>query len=210
MLLFLCLAISIAFGLAVPLTAPESPPNRQARRSAVYRSSVNACSRLPSGPRRTIHFWNLLAEDTMEIARLLSRKASSPANGFSDRCRPLRFRRSRCSGWCSPDQAGSVTAPRCFGRARPARACVQLSMTYVVTPGNRTVRKRADQPVTAQLIGFTSGKAQMFARFREDLKVGAGRDGTARQRISVPVCGPAGDRRLLCRKPTACARKNTS
>ena len=34
-----------------------------------------------------------------------------------------------------------------------------------VTPGNKTVRKRSDQAIGAQLLGFTSPKVQLFAKY---------------------------------------------
>src|SRR5207253_1728249 len=36
----------------------------------------------------------------------------------------------------------------------------------VVTPGDRTVRRKADQLVTAQLVGFDSAKVRLFAQYR--------------------------------------------
>ncbi len=54
-----------------------------------------------------------------------------------------------------------------------------------VDPGNKTIRKRADQMITAQLLGFTAPKVRFFAKYASASQVG-----------SRPRCAPSPAARL--------------
>ena len=41
-----------------------------------------------------------------------------------------------------------------------------------MTPGNKTVRKRSDQVIGAQLLGFTAPKVRFFAKYASASQVG--------------------------------------
>ena len=47
----------------------------------------------------------------------------------------------------------------------PRDAAQQGIYSVSVTPGSKTVRRRADQPVVAHLTGFTTSKASLWARY---------------------------------------------
>ena len=55
-----------------------------------------------------------------------------------------------------------------------------------VEPGNRTVRKRSDQLISARLMGFQAPKVRFFAKYASASAVGAGRDGH-RSRAARPI-----------------------
>ncbi|MCC7174277.1 MAG: hypothetical protein IT159_03700 [Bryobacterales bacterium] len=54
--------------------------------------------------------------------------------------------------------------------AGPPRGESPAFYDIVVTPGDKTVRRGASQPVTAQLIGFESPAVRLFARYKDSAK----------------------------------------
>ena len=164
-LLFLCLAIAIAFGLAIPLT-------RLNRR----RVARLAEARVPAFGERLLTFaessatgdpfLELLAADTLEVAQ-----EAEPATVVSGK-------------WIFGSLSAATLAvlavlwmvlagPGWFGHGAsllwagtPRAGMRNAFYDVVITPGNKTVRKRSDLTITAQPVGFTSAKAQLFARFQ--------------------------------------------
>ena len=54
-----------------------------------------------------------------------------------------------------------------------------------VTPGDRTVRRKADQLVTAQLLGFDAPKVRLFAQYRRRFEMGASGHAAVARRIHL-------------------------
>ena len=61
----------------------------------------------------------------------------------------------------------------------PRAARRQAFYDIVVSPGNRTVRRGANQAVTARLVGFESPSVRLFAKYRDSVEVGRSADGAA-------------------------------
>ena len=74
-----------------------------------------------------------------------------------------------------------------------------------VEPGNRTVRKRSDQLITAHLMGFTAPKVRFFAKYASasQWEQAEMAHGTGRHRLSVPDRRRAGERWNITWKPAA-------
>ncbi len=68
-----------------------------------------------------------------------------------------------------------------------------------VSPGNKTIRKRADQMIDAQLMGFSAPKVQFFAKYASASKWEAADMSvrTRRHGLSVPDRRRAGNAGLL-------------
>ena len=163
-LLFLCVSLAIAFGLAVPLT-------RLNRR----RTAKLAEARVPDFNQRLLTFaegeaeknpfLELIAADTMDVAR-----TAQPEQVVTGK-------------WIFGSlSAGTVAAlvllwmilmgPGWFGHGAsllwagtPRVGSSNAFYEIIVERGTKSVRRRADMAVTAQLVGFTSAKAQLFAKF---------------------------------------------
>ncbi len=164
-LLFLSVATAIAFGLVIPLL-------RMNRRNAARRAESSfpdfqqRLLTLAEKPNASDPFVQLLAGDAMRVAQ----------NSQPDRVAPtgpiLGFLTSAGLAvavllWlilAGPGYLGYGTSLLWAGA--PRTNSTHGFYDIVVTPGDRTVRRKADQLVTAQLIGFDSHKVRLFAQYR--------------------------------------------
>jgi hypothetical protein len=164
-LLFLCLALAISFGLIVPLLRL----NRKRAARHVETAVPQFEERLLTYAERQDKpdpFLELLAADTMQVAR--------------DAEATELIKSGRIAGAISAASVGVIAliwlilaGPGFWGHGasllwagttRPGLRAAFYDLT--VTPGNKTVRRNADQVVTAQLVGFTTNHVNLFAKFQ--------------------------------------------
>src|SRR5712691_11218145 len=163
--LFLALALALGGGLLLPLlrlnrrrAAREAenkfPEFEQRLLTFTERASANA-----SDP-----FLELLAADTLEAAR-----QAEPARVTTPRTIIGFASLAACAvlvliwlGMAGPGFWGYGTSLLWAG---PPKAESHAFYDIVVQPGDRTVRRKSDQLVTARLVGFTAPRAKLFAKY---------------------------------------------
>ena len=166
-LLFLSVAAAIAFGLVIPLLNLN---RRNAARSAEkkfpdFQERLLTLAEKPSAPNaKDDPFLELLAADTMRVAesnqpeRLAS---TGPMIGFLTSA-GLAVAVLLWLILAGPGYLGYGTSLLWAGAPKAgSRAFYDIA----VTPGDRAVRRKADQLVTAQLLGFDSPKVRLFAQY---------------------------------------------
>jgi len=162
-LLFLALAVAVAFGLVIPLLNLN---RRNAARKAEQKfpDFQERLLTLAEKPNPSDPFLQLLAADTMRVAESSEpeRVASSgPIIGFLASA-ALAVAVLIWLITAGPGYLGYGTSLLWAGAPKAGeRAFYDIA----VTPGNRTVRRKADQLVTAQLLGFDSPKVRLFAQY---------------------------------------------
>jgi hypothetical protein len=169
-LLFIALALALGAGLVVPLlrlnrrnaareTERKFPAFEERLLTFTERARAN-----PDDP-----FLPLLAADTLEVTR-----QAEPAR-VAGRNRILSF---------VAGAAGSLAVLIWLGTSGPGFLGYGTSLLWgglpkgeltpyydiSVQPGNRTVRRRADQLIAAQLKGFQAQRVRMFARYASSSK----------------------------------------
>src|SRR2546426_4906114 len=163
--LFLALALALGGGLLLPLlrlnrrrAAREAenkfPEFEQRLLTFTERANSNA-----SDP-----FLELLAADTLEAAR-----QAEPARVTTPRTIVGFASLAACAvlvliwlGMAGPGFWGYGTSLLWAG---PPKAGINPFYDIVVQPGNRTVRKKSDQLITARLVGFSAPRARLFAKY---------------------------------------------
>ena len=163
-LLFLSLAIAIAFGLVIPLLTLN---RRNAARRAEQRfpEFQERLLTLAEKPSPSDPFLQLLADDAMRVAQTSRPEHLAPTGpivGFLTSA-GLAVAVLLWLILAGPGYLGYGTsllwagAPKAGGHA---------FYDIAVSPGDRTVRRKADQVVTAQLIGFEAAKVRLYAQYR--------------------------------------------
>jgi hypothetical protein len=167
-LLFLSVAVAIAFGLVIPLLNLN---RRNAARTAEqkfpdFQERLLTLAEKPGAPNaKDDPFLELLAADTMRVAESSEpeRLASTgPMIGFLTSA-GLAVAVLLWLILAGPGYLGYGTSLLWAGMPKAGnRAFYDIA----VTPGDRAVRRKADQLVTAQLLGFDSPKVRLFAQYR--------------------------------------------
>src|SRR6266568_3387432 len=168
--LFLALALALGGGLLLPLlrlnrrrAAREAenkfPEFEQRLLTFTERANANA-----SDP-----FLELLAADTLEAAR-----QAEPARITTQRT-ILGFASVAVGAalfllWLGMDGPGFWRYGTSLLWAGPPKAETLAFYDIVIQPGNRTVRKKSDQLITARLVGFTAPHARIFAKYNSVAK----------------------------------------
>ena len=160
----LSVAVAIAFGLVIPLLHLN---RRNAARKAEQKfpEFQERLLTLAEKPNPGDPFSQLLAADTMRIAES-SEPERLAANGPI-----LGFLASAAIAvavllWlinAGPGYLGYGTSLLWAGAPKSGE---KAFYDIAVTPGDHTVRRNADQLVTAQLLGFDSPKVRLFAQYR--------------------------------------------
>ncbi|MFN3323226.1 MAG: hypothetical protein ACK5AZ_07005 [Bryobacteraceae bacterium] len=164
-LLFLTLALAIGFGIVRPLLrldgrraarkAEEKFPEFQER---LITLAERDCQ--PGDP-----FVELLAEDTVEVAERAQPKevvgTGILLGGLSAGAAALAI--LIWLGVAGPGFLGYGTSLLWAGAPRGAEARPFYSV--LVQPGDRTVRRRSDQIISAELVGFQAPGARLFAKY---------------------------------------------
>ena len=164
-LLFVSLALALAFGLALPLL-------RLNRRKAARRAERG----VPDFEQRLLTFaereagaqadpfFELLAADTVHVAQGNAPSSLVPRAGI------VAFCAAAIAGagvllWlilAGPGYLGYGAAVLWAGAPRDHRGPLY---EIVVSPGDQAVRRRADQLITAQLRGFQTPRVKLWARY---------------------------------------------
>jgi hypothetical protein len=163
-LLFLSVATAIAFGLVIPLLNLN---RRNAARKAEQKfpDFQERLLTLAEKPNAADPFLQLLAADTMRVAE------SSEPERLASNGPIFGFLASAAIAvavllWlitAGPGYMGYGTSLLWAGAPKSGE---HAFYDIAVTPGNRTVRRKADQLVTAQLLGFDSSRVRLFAQYR--------------------------------------------
>ncbi len=162
--LFLSVATAIAFGLVIPLLNLN---RRNAARKAEQKfpEFQERLLTLAEKPNAGDPFLQLLAADTMRVAE------SSEPERLASNGPIIGFLASAALSvavllWlinAGPGYLGYGTSLLWAGAPKSGN---HAFYDIAVTPGDRAVRRKADQLVTAQLLGFDSPKVRLFAQYR--------------------------------------------
>ncbi|MCS7023548.1 MAG: DUF4175 domain-containing protein [Bryobacteraceae bacterium] len=164
-LLFLAIAFAVSFGIVTPLLRLNA--RRAARRAEgkYPEFGERLLTFAERGPgAKGDPFVELLAADTVEVARKTRLESFAP--GFQLLGFALAALLVAISLiWLTtsgPGYLGHGAALLWGGTPRD----VQPYYSIQVTPGNRRLRRRTDQLVTAHLLGFQSSSVRVFARYK--------------------------------------------
>jgi hypothetical protein len=169
-LLFLSLAIAAAFGLVIPLLnvnrrrtarrVEEVVPEFKQRLLTIAERSKDR----PGDP-----FLALLASDTADVAHRANASRVAPARSL------LAYVLSACGAagvllWLILAGPGYMGYGASLLWAGTSNNGSEAFYDIVVTPGNTTVRRHADQMITARLVGFQSPNVHLRAKFDNSLQ----------------------------------------
>ncbi len=168
-LLFLSVATAIAFGLVIPLL-DLNRRNAARRAEQKFPDFQERLLTVAEKENSTDPFLHLLASDALRVAQ------ESQPNRLAPTAPILGFLTSAGLAvavllWlilAGPGYLGYGTSLLWAGA--PKSGSNHAFYDIVVTPGDRTVRRKADQPVTAQLLGFEAPKVRLFARYQSASK----------------------------------------
>ena len=163
-LLFLSVATAIAFGLVIPLLNLNRR-NTARKAEEKFPEFQERLLTLAEKPDAANPFTQLLAADTMRVAQTSEpeRLASSgPIFGFLASAALA----VAVLIWLINAGPGYLGYGTSLLWAGAPKAGVHAFYDIAVTPGDRAVRRKADQLVTAQLLGFDSPKVRLFAQYR--------------------------------------------
>jgi hypothetical protein len=114
-------------------------------------------------------FTELIAEDALRVAELHSPDQFVSAKRF------IEF--GACAALAACALLWLITAGPGYWRYGAALLWTGTSHAgskplyeIVVQPGNKTIRRKSDQPITAELVGFSQGKVTLHAKYRGSLK----------------------------------------
>ena len=167
-LLFISVATAIAFGLVIPLLRMN---RRNAARSAErqFPDFQERLLTLAEKPNSNDPFVELLADDAMKVAHANQPERLAPTGPI------LGFLTSAGLAlavllWlilAGPGYLGYGTSLLWAGAPRVGN---HAFYDIAVNPGDRTVRRKSDQLVTAQLIGFEAPKVRLYAQSKSASK----------------------------------------
>jgi hypothetical protein len=162
--LFLSVAVAIAFGLVIPLLSLN---RRNAARKAEQKfpEFQERLLTLAEKPNAADPFSQLLAADTLRIAE------SSEPERLASNGPIFGFLASAAVAvavllWLIHAGPGYLGYGTSLLWAGAPKAGDRAFYDIAVTPGDRTVRRKADQLVTAQLLGFDAPRVRLFAQYR--------------------------------------------
>src|SRR5215469_13959467 len=166
--LFIALAVAVAFGIVLPLMRLNQ--RRAARRAE--RAFPEFEERLLTFVERREHsdpMLDLLAEDTATVANRTEAARVAPPKSI--------FAFATSAGAATAALAWLILAgPGFLGYgasllwAGLPKGATGAFYDIKVDPGNKLVRRKADQMVTATLVGFQAPQVKLFARYQSALK----------------------------------------
>ena len=159
--LFLCLALAIAFGLVIPVFRLN---RRRAAREAEHRCPElqERLLTIAERPSETGPFAELLAADALQRVRSTRTLTRPWLSVVLSSVAMVSFVILLWLALAGPGWLGYGTSLLWAGTSRVGNVPFY---DIVVAPGNRTVRKRSDQLITARLAGFSSNAVRLYARF---------------------------------------------
>jgi hypothetical protein len=163
-LLVISLALAIGFGLLLPLLSLNR--RRAARRAESAMPEFNErLLTFAEKNQQSDPFLELLAADTMEVAQSAHPdRIISPAWMFGSASAAAFAALGLI--WLILSAPGFMGHGASLLWAGAPREGMRAGFyDIVVAPGNKSVRKKSDQSVTAQMVGFDSRNATLFAKF---------------------------------------------
>src|SRR3984885_7231452 len=163
-LLFLSVAVAVAFGLVIPLRGLNRR-NSARKAEQKFPEFQERLLTLAEKPNAADPFLQLLAADTMRVAE------SSEPERLAGSGSIIGFLTSAALAvavliWLIIAGPGYLGYGTSLLWAGAPKAGVHAFYDIAVTPGDRAVRRKADQLVTGQLLGFDSPKVRLFAQYR--------------------------------------------
>jgi hypothetical protein len=162
--LYLALALAVAFGLVVPLLKLN---RRRAARDAERRfpDFEERLLTLAERPEAGGAFDQLLAEDALELARRHEAEALAPAKWIA------AFTAAAGAAvtvliWLIFAGPGFLGYGSALLWGNTPRAGTHPLRDILVEPGNATVRRHSDERIRAELLGFSAGEVHLLARYR--------------------------------------------
>src|SRR5579871_2955024 len=164
-LLFLSVGTAIAFGLVIPLL-DLNRRNAARRAEKKFPDFQERLLTVAESKNSNDPFVQLLASDAMRVA------ADSQPDRLAPTAPILGFLTSAGLAFAvliwlflaGPGYLGYGTSLLWAGA--PKSGITHAFYDIAVTPGDRTVRRKADQLVTAQLLGFESPRVRLLARYQ--------------------------------------------
>ncbi len=163
-LLFLSIATAIAFGIVIPLLGLNRR-NAARKAEAKFPDFQERLLTLTEKSNTPAPFLELLADDAMQVARNSQPERLAPSGpivGFVTSA-GLAVAVLLWLILAGPGYLGYGTSLLWAGAPKSG---VHALYDIAVTPGDRTVRRKADQLVTAQLLGFESPKVRLYAQYK--------------------------------------------
>lgn len=191
-LLYLSVAAAICFGLVIPLLRL----NRRwvARRAERQMHGFN--ERLLTLAERgdaSNPFTELLAEDALEVAKRHDPAELAPATSLFGLLASSAVAASILL-WliiAAPGYWGYGASLLWAGTPRSTGPLYDIN----VSPGNRTIRRKSDQLVTARLLGFSADKVNLYAKYKggvqwEQVQMQRQRDGNGYEFLFASLSDP--------------------
>ena len=165
-LLFLSISFAVCFGLVIPLLHINR--RRVARRAEkdcpeFRQRLVTFAERSKSGEQDP--FMELLAADTLQVAKQAEPNRVAPTSWIA------AFASGAAAavailGWLIVGGPGFLGYGSNLLWAGPPKISTGAFYDILMQPGDRTVRRRSDQTVSAQLVGFHAPVVRLFAKYR--------------------------------------------
>jgi hypothetical protein len=165
----LFLFLGLAFALAAALIVPVIRLNRRRAARTVERQCPQFEERLLTFSERVEQnpgdpFLELLAADTLAVAEQAEPKEIAKTAWI------FSFSSAAAAAalvllWLATSGPGFLGYGTSLLWGGVPKGGVKPYYDIQVEPGNRTVRKRADQAITARLVGFTAPKVRFFAKY---------------------------------------------
>jgi hypothetical protein len=163
-LLFLAIALAVGFGLVLPIA-------RLNRRRAAHHAERN----VPELEQRLLTFaeksserdpfLELLAQDTMEVVQHAEPARLVPGKLIFGSL-SLAVIAALALVWLIFSKPGDVGQSASLLWAGTPKEGVAAIYDVIVSPGDRSVRRKSDQMVTAQLVGFAAPNVTLFAKYQ--------------------------------------------
>jgi hypothetical protein len=190
--LFLGLAAAIAAVLVIPvirLNRRHAARKAEASHPAFEERLLTFTERQEQRPEDP--FLELLAMDTLDVAQKAEPKTVAKDSwivGFSS----AAVLSIAVLVWLGTTSGFMGYGTSLLWAGLPKGTSAKPFYAIQVTPGNRTVRKRSDQVISAQLVGFSAPKVRFFARYAsasqwEQAEMGAEPGGNAYQFLIAGV-----------------------
>ncbi len=163
--LFLSIALALAFAILIPLLRHNRFRAARAAEEKLPELEQRLLTLAERTERRDDPFLELLASDTLATC-----EQASPESLVS-RGRVAAFASAAAAAagvliWLIMAGPGFMGYGAALLWAGPSKAGSSPFYDVVVSPGNRTVRRKADQLIAARLVGFEAPVVRLLARYR--------------------------------------------
>jgi ribosomal protein L27 len=163
-LLFLCIALAAGFGLLIPLSKLNGRRAARQAEKAVPQLEERLLTFAEKHPEND-PFLELLAADTMKVVNETEPKHVVDGRWIYGSLTAAVFA-TVILIWLVFSKPGDIGQSASLLWAGTPREGVQAFYDVLVQPGDRTVRRRSDQMVTAQLVGFSTPNVNLFAKYQ--------------------------------------------